>query len=79
MIGGASWDTPSCRSSATTPTTSRHGLMADSRTRLPTASAGVVQYARASRSFRTTTGANAYTSGQVKARPATTRVFIVSK
>jgi hypothetical protein len=44
---GAFWFTPSSRSSLTTPTTSRHGVVRLWRMRLPIAAAGSCQSSRA--------------------------------
>ena len=78
-IVGAGWVTPSWRSLPTTPTISRHGFLGVLRMRRPTALAGSPQNSRAKFSLTITTGAAAWTSAHVIARPATSGLPIVSK
>ena len=77
-VVGAFRCTPSSRSSLTTPTISRHADLEFSRMRLPIAADGSCHSSRARFSDTIATARLSCTSVQVNARPATTRLTIVS-
>ena len=78
-MAGAFWSTPSSRSSATTPTISRHVAFIPSLTRLPMAACGVCQSSRARFSDTIATWRSSKMSVHVKSRPATRPLPIALK